>query len=74
MTYRVNVIIEKGEHGFYAYAPELEGCQTQGDTVEEVLDNIREAAELYLSTLGEDERRGLLGHQVLTTSLEVKAA
>ena len=51
MNYKVNVIIEKDEYGYYAYCPELEGCQTQGESVEEVLNNIKEAIELYLETL-----------------------
>jgi predicted RNase H-like HicB family nuclease len=72
MSYKVIVVIEKDEYGYYAYCPELEGCQTQGDTLEEVLDNIREAIELYLETLSEDEIRAFLSKEILTTSLEVE--
>ena len=72
MSYKVNVIIEKDEYGYYAYCPELEGCQTQGDTLEEILSNIKEAIELYLETLPEDEIRAFLSKEILTTSLEVK--
>jgi predicted RNase H-like HicB family nuclease len=61
MSYKVNVVIEKDEHGYYAYCPELEGCQTQGETFEEALKNIREAAELYLETLSEDEIIPMVG-------------
>jgi predicted RNase H-like HicB family nuclease len=57
---------------YYAYCPELEGCQTQGDTLEEVLANIKEAIELYLETLSEDEIRTFLSKEILTTSLEVE--
>ena len=53
MTYKVSVVIEKDEYGYYAHCPELEGCQTQGDTLEEILDNTREAIELYLEALVE---------------------
>ncbi len=70
--YKVNVIIEKDENGYYAYCPELEGCQTQGDSLEEVLANIKEAIELYLETLTEEEIRTYLSKEILTTSLEVK--
>lgn len=48
---QMSVIIEKDEDGYYAYCPQLEGCQSQGDTLEEVQDNIKEAIELYLSTV-----------------------
>lgn len=47
----IKIIIEKDEDGYYAYSPELEGCQSQGDTLEEVKANIKEAVELYLESL-----------------------
>ena len=72
MSYKVGIVIEKDEHGYYAYSPQLDGCQTQGDTLEEVLSNIQEAVDLYLDTLSEEEAKELLSQQILTTSLEVK--
>jgi predicted RNase H-like HicB family nuclease len=72
MFYKVNVIVEKDEHGYYAYCPELEGCQTQGDSLEETLENIKEAIELYLDTLSEDEIKDFLSKEILTTSLQVQ--
>ena len=71
---KVTVIIEKDEFGYYAYCPELKGCHTQGDTLDEVLKNIKEAVELYLETLNEEERKILLNKEILTTSLEVQIA
>ena len=72
VSYKVGIVIEKDERGYYAYSPQLDGCQTQGDTLEEVLSNIQEAVELYLDTLSEEEAKELLSQQILTTSLEVK--
>ena len=60
MSYKLNIIIEEDEDGFYAYCPELEGCQSQGDTLEEVQHNIQEAVELYLETLSESEKQELI--------------
>lgn len=74
MSYKVSTIIEKDEHGYYAYCPELEGCQSQGDTLEEVMRNVREAIELYLETLPEHERKLYLSQEILTTSIEVQVA
>ena len=74
MSYKVSVVIEKDEHGYYAYCPELEGCHTQGDTLEEVTANMKEAIGLYLETLSEDERIIYLSKEILTTSLEVNLA
>lgn len=74
MSYKVSIVIEKDESGFYAYSPELEGCQTQGDSLEEVLANIKEAIELYLETLSEEEIKEALSKEILTTALEVQVA
>lgn len=74
MTYKVSVVIEKDDHGYFAYSPELQGCQTQGDTLEETMLNIREAIELYLETLPAEERSEYLSKEILTTSLEVTLA
>ena len=73
MTRKASVLIEKDEHGFYAWCPELKGCQSQGASIEEALANIREAIELYLETLPDDERDVLLSREILTTSIEVQA-
>ena len=74
MTYKVTVIIEQDEDGYYAYAPELEGCQSQGDSLDEALSNIKEAIELYLETLSHEEIKRYLGKTILTTALEVVLA
>ncbi len=74
MSDKVSVVIEKDEYGYYAYCPELEGCQSQGDSLEEVISNIREAVELYLETLSEEERKDSLSKEILTTTLEIKVA
>ncbi len=68
------VVIEKDEHGYYAFCPELEGCQSQGDTFEEAMANIREAIELYVETLTPQERIERLSREIVTTSVEVKVA
>jgi len=71
---KVSVIIEKDKFGYYAYCPELKGCHSQGDTLEEVMYNIKEAIELYLETLDEEEKKYLLSQEIFTTSLEVQVA
>jgi predicted RNase H-like HicB family nuclease len=74
MAHKVSIVIEKDEHGYYAYAPELEGCQTQGDTLEETIENVREAVALYIETLSGDEIKALLSKEILTTTIEVQVA
>ena len=73
MVRKASVIVEKDEHGFYAWCPELKGCQSQGDTLEQAMANIKEAIELYLETLPANDRNVLLSREILTTSVEVNA-
>ncbi|BEJ86624.1 type II toxin-antitoxin system HicB family antitoxin [Campylobacter jejuni] len=55
----LNIIIEKDQDGYFARILELEGCVSQGNTYEEALVNIKEAGELYLESLANEEK-GLL--------------
>jgi len=43
------IIHEAEEGGYWAEVPALPGCVTQGETVEEVTLNLREAIEGWLS-------------------------
>ncbi len=48
------VVLEPSDEGGYTvYVPALPGCISEGDTLEEALQNIREAIELYLEPLQE---------------------
>jgi predicted RNase H-like HicB family nuclease len=57
---KLEVIIHPAEEGaFWAEVPALPGCVSEGDTLEEVLANVREAAEGWLerdSGLTEDNQ------------------
>jgi predicted RNase H-like HicB family nuclease len=70
MAHKVSVAIEEDEHGCYAWCPELKGCQSQGSTIEEALANIREAIELFLEILTDEERSAALSREVFTTAVE----
>ncbi len=74
MSQKITVVIEKDDNGYYAYAPDLKGCQTQGDTLDEVTVNIKEAVELYLETMDDQEKAELGNSEILTTSVEVSLA
>ena len=71
MTYKASIIVEQDDYGFYAYSPDLQGCQTQGETFEEAMTNIREAIELYLETLSDEERKAYTSKEIMTGSVEV---
>jgi predicted RNase H-like HicB family nuclease len=51
---RYAVVIEKGDRNYSAYVPDLPGCVSVGDTVEEVTAEIREAIEFHLEGMRED--------------------
>ena len=64
--YEFDVIILEDETGGYiALVPSLPGCHTQGDTLEELMKNIKEAIQLYLETLTDEEKRELLQQRVV---------
>lgn len=49
------VVLEREEDGRYSvWIPNLPGCASMGDTREEALENIREAASLYIESLKAD--------------------
>ncbi len=49
---KFNVILERAEEGGYnVQVPALDGCFTQGDSVEEALSNAKEAIICYLEGL-----------------------
>ncbi len=48
---KIKIIVHKAEEGgFWAEVPALPGCVSQGETMEEICENIREAIELWLET------------------------
>jgi predicted RNase H-like HicB family nuclease len=55
---RYTVILEDGEDGFVVVScPALPGCWSQGRTRAEALENIKEAIELYIEALIENNER-----------------
>ncbi|MBI2843777.1 MAG: type II toxin-antitoxin system HicB family antitoxin [Armatimonadetes bacterium] len=49
---KYTVILEREEDGgFHAFVPALHGCHSQGDTLDEAVENIREAMEAYIESL-----------------------
>jgi predicted RNase H-like HicB family nuclease len=46
----VRVIVHQEEDGgYWAEVPSLPGCYTQGDTMEELRENLRDVIQLFLS-------------------------
>jgi predicted RNase H-like HicB family nuclease len=56
-TYAV-IVHEAEEGGYWAEVPALPGCHTQGETLDELRDNVVEAIQICLAAKLEDEGSG----------------
>ena len=66
MVYRI--VIEKGEDfGYVVHCPAIPGCHSQGNTIEEAIENIKDAIRGCLSALDED----LLSEREELASIEI---
>ncbi len=50
------VVVHQSEYGFDVRSPLLPGCHSQGDTLEEALENIKDAIVTYLQMISEEEK------------------
>ncbi len=49
------VFEKEADSGYSVWIPDLPGCASQGDSLEEAIVNIKEAAELYLEDADTDK-------------------
>ena len=71
-TFTFPVIIEKDEDGYFvADCPDLQGCHTQGKTLEEAIASIRDAIKLHVKILQEDKEEIPQLEAVSLTSLQI---
>ncbi|ARV62516.1 hypothetical protein BZZ01_31265 [Nostocales cyanobacterium HT-58-2] len=58
------VIIERDEDGYYVgEVPQLKACYSQGETIDELMENIKEVIELCLEEEGDEEIPEFIGIQ-----------
>lgn len=74
--FNLTAIYEEAEEGGYiGYIAELPGANTQGETIEEVRENLLEAVQLVLeANRSESERRLAKGAKVTREHLTLRAA
>ena len=70
MTKQVTAVIEREGDGFVALCPELD-IASQGDSVDEARENLREALELFFETASEAEIQDRFHGEVYVTQVEV---
>ena len=60
MKYIVLVHEDQETGGYWGECPELPGCFSQGETVDELMERMKEAAELYLREPNSAERQTVM--------------
>jgi predicted RNase H-like HicB family nuclease len=70
MQKQLTAIIEREEDGYVSLCPELD-IASQGDTIEEARENLREALELFFDNASSEEIRTRLHEEVYVTRVEV---
>jgi predicted RNase H-like HicB family nuclease len=70
MQKQLTAIIEREEGGYVSLCPEV-NIASQGNTIEEARENLREALELFFETASPEEIRTRLHEEVYVTQVEV---
>ena len=70
MSRKLTAIIEAEGNGYVALCPELD-IASQGNSVEEARENLREALELFFETASPEEIAQRLHGEVYVTQVEV---
>ena len=53
--YRFLIVVERANGNYSAYSPDLPGCVATGETSEEAIQNMREAIQMHVRGLLEDD-------------------
>jgi len=69
MKKQLTAFIEREGTGYVSLCPELD-IASQGDTIEEARDNLREALELFFETASPEEIKTRLHDEVYVTRME----
>jgi predicted RNase H-like HicB family nuclease len=67
---QLTVVIEREGDGYVSLCPELD-IASQGDTIEQARNNLREAVELFFETVSPNEIQTRLHEEVYVTRMEV---
>ncbi len=73
MKYSLTAIIGREGDGYVALCPEID-IASQGDTIEQARENLREALELFFETASSKEIKSRVRGEVYVTNMEVGVA
>ena len=71
MEHKYTAVFERDGDGWIAYVEEIPGANSQGDTLEEARENLKEAVSLVLEANRELAERQLNGKNVIKEDLLV---
>lgn len=71
MVSSFTAVYEKADEWYIGYVEELPGANTQGKTLEECRENLREAVELILAANRELAEKELAGKSVIREEIQV---
>ena len=70
MNRQLTAVIEREGNSYVSFCPEVD-VASQGDTVQEASENLKEAVELFFETAPKEEISRRLHNEVYITRLEV---
>jgi predicted RNase H-like HicB family nuclease len=70
IKYKLTAVIEREGKRYVALCPEVD-IASQGDTIEQARDNLREALELFVETASPEEINRRLHDDIFVTQVEV---
>ncbi|PLS87673.1 MAG: HicB family protein [Actinobacteria bacterium] len=72
MMEKFTAVFERGDQGWWvATCPEVPGAITQGRTLEEARDNLKDAIHAMLQVMREDAEEDLKGRDIIREYIEV---
>jgi predicted RNase H-like HicB family nuclease len=66
---KLTAVFQKFSEGYAAFVEELPGANTEGETLEEALENLKEAVQLVLETNRQLSEESLAGKDVIREPL-----
>ena len=71
MKFTLTAVFEKVPEGYIGYVEELPGANTQGETLEEARENLKEAIALVLEANRELAEESLIGANVIREPMQM---
>ena len=74
MQFTLTAVFQKVPEGYIGYVEELPGANTQGETLDEARENLKEAVQLVLEANREIAERSIIGKDVSREPFDLSAS